>query len=89
MTETPIRTRIRHTTTREQRIGIIARRMRDGTWQRGSSTAELAQEWGVPQHTAEQAASEAATVLRLAVKLLTEDTRGVILSQFAAFLKSA
>lgn len=83
----PIRTR--YATTRERRIEIIARRMRDKTYVKGLTTAELAQEWQVPQWVAEKAASEAAVVLRLARKLFNEDLEREVLARFRAYLATA
>lgn len=72
--------------TREERIEVIARRMLAGDWQRGSSSAQLAAEWGVPLHLAEQAAAEAAVVLRLAQKLFGEQAKADVMRAFGAFL---
>jgi len=74
-----------YTTTREQRVEAIARRMRDGTWRRGMA-ADLAAEWDVKLAVAEHAAGEAAMMLRLARKLFSEDVQAEVVRRFGAFL---
>lgn len=77
----------RYTTTREERILVVARRMRDGAWQRGDAKA-LAAEWAVPLHLAEQNVADAAAVLRVARTLFNEEARAELLRRFGEHLKA-
>lgn len=77
----------RYTTTREERILVVARRMRDGAWQRGDAKA-LAAEWAVPLHLAEQAAADAVVLLRAARALFDEEARAELLRRFGEHLKA-
>ena len=76
-----------YSTTREQRVEVIARRMRDGTWRRGMA-AELAADWDCKLAVAEHAAGEAAMMLRLAKRLFAEDAQAEVVKRFGAFLSA-